>query len=40
MEVAFSTSVTSLATVIAGLHDVLKGLSVVDVHWNARGKCV
>jgi hypothetical protein len=34
MEVAFSASVTGLATVIAGLRDGLE-----DIHWNARGKC-
>jgi hypothetical protein len=39
MEVAFSTSVTGLATAIAGLHDGLEGPSAVDVHRNARGKC-
>jgi hypothetical protein len=31
--------VTSLATVVAGLHDGFEGLSAVDVHRNARGKC-
>jgi hypothetical protein len=40
MEVAFSASVTGLATVIAGLRDGLEGPSVVNIHWNARGKCV
>jgi hypothetical protein len=37
-EVAFSTSVTSLATAIAGLRNGLEGPSAVDVHRNARGK--
>jgi hypothetical protein len=40
MEVSFSSSVTSLATAIAGLHDGLEGLSAVNIHQNARGKCV
>jgi hypothetical protein len=40
IEVAFSTSVTSLATAIAGLRDGLEGLSAVDVHWNTRGECM
>jgi hypothetical protein len=39
MEVAFSTSVTGLATAIAGLCNGLRGLSVVDIHQNARGEC-
>jgi hypothetical protein len=40
MEVAFSASVTGLATVIAGSRDGFEGPSVVDIHRNARGKCV
>jgi hypothetical protein len=36
-KVAFSADVTSLATVVAGLCDEFEGLSVVDIHWNARG---
>jgi hypothetical protein len=39
-EVAFSTSVTGLATAIAGLRNGLEGPSAVDVHRNARGECV
>jgi hypothetical protein len=39
MKVIFSASVTSLATVVAGLCDRFESLSVVDIHWNARGKC-
>jgi hypothetical protein len=39
MEVAFSASVTGLATAIAGLCDGFENPSAVDVHWNARGKC-
>jgi hypothetical protein len=34
MEVAFSASVTSLATAIAGLHDELEGPSAVDCKGN------
>jgi hypothetical protein len=39
-EVAFSASVTGLATAIAGLRDGLEGPSVVDVHQNTRGECM
>jgi hypothetical protein len=39
MKVAFSADVTGLATAVAGLCDGFEGPSVVNVHWNARGKC-
>jgi hypothetical protein len=39
MEVTFSADVTSLATVIAYLHDGFESPSVVNIHWNARGEC-
>jgi hypothetical protein len=38
-KMAFSTSVTSLATAIAGLRNGLEGPSVVDIHRDARRKC-
>jgi hypothetical protein len=39
-KVAFSASVTGLATAVAGLHNGFEGLSAVDIHRNARGKCM
>jgi hypothetical protein len=32
--------VTGLAAAVACLCDGFEGLSAVDVHWDARGKCV
>jgi hypothetical protein len=40
MKVAFSADVTSLATAVAGLRNGFEGASVVNVHRNARGKCM
>jgi hypothetical protein len=40
MKVTFSADVISLATAVAGLIDRFESLSVVDVHWNTRGKCM
>jgi hypothetical protein len=40
MKIAVFTNVTSLATVVAGLHTGFESLSAVDVHWDARGKCM
>jgi hypothetical protein len=40
MKVAFSADVTGLATAVAGLHNGFEGPSVVDIHQNARGKCM
>jgi hypothetical protein len=40
MEVVFSASVTGLATTIAGFRDGLEGPSAVNVHGNAREKCM
>jgi hypothetical protein len=39
IEVALSNNVISLATAVAGLHYGIEGLSMVDVYWDARGKC-
>jgi hypothetical protein len=39
MKVALSADVTSLATVVAGLHKGFEGLSMVDVHRDARREC-
>jgi hypothetical protein len=39
-KVAFSADVTSLAKVVAGLCEGFESLSAVNVHWNARGKCL
>jgi hypothetical protein len=40
MKVALFADVTSLATVVAGLCEGSQGLGAVDIHRNARGKCV
>jgi hypothetical protein len=32
--------VTGLATAVAGLHERFEGLSAVNTHRNARGKCM
>jgi hypothetical protein len=39
-KVAISADVTGLATAVAGLREGFESPSVVDVHRNARGKCV
>jgi hypothetical protein len=39
-KVKFSANVASLAMVVAGLCGRFESPSVVDVHWNTRGKCV
>jgi hypothetical protein len=39
LKVAVFTNVTSLATVVAGLHKGFEGSSVVNVHRDAKGKC-
>jgi hypothetical protein len=38
-KVAVSADVTGLATVVAGLREGFEGLSVVDVHRDARREC-
>jgi hypothetical protein len=40
MKVAVFTDVTHLATAVAGLREGFKSLSAVDIHWDARWKCV
>jgi hypothetical protein len=39
MKVTLFADVASLATAVAGLCEGFEGLSVVDVHQNARGEC-
>jgi hypothetical protein len=38
-KVAILTDVTGLATSVAGLHKGFEGLSVVNIHRDARRKC-
>jgi hypothetical protein len=39
-KVTLSADVTGLATLAAGLREGFEGLSVVNIHRNARGKCM
>jgi hypothetical protein len=39
-KITVSTDVTGLATAVVGFHNGFEGLSVVNVHRNAKGKCM